>query len=69
MINHAIAKLSEGAGLGLSRLIAVVSELGLGSAAQADSLGSLVLPAWVGAALGFFLMSFWGLSSTAADRY
>jgi len=37
------------------RLIAAVSELGLGSAAQAASSGSMVVPAWVGAAPAFFL--------------
>lgn len=40
---------------GGGRLIAAVSELGLGSAAQAASSGSLVVPAWVGAAPAFFL--------------
>lgn len=53
------------------RLIAVVSELGLGSAAQAASLGSLVVPVWVNAAPAFLLepvASFWGLSGVLAGR-
>lgn len=40
---------------GVVRLIAAVSELGLGCAAQAASLGSLLVPAWVGEAPAFFL--------------
>lgn len=40
---------------GVVRLIAAVSELGLVSAAQAAPSGSLVDPAWVGAAPAFFL--------------
>lgn len=45
--------------VGWKRLIAAVSEPGLG--AQAASFGSLVVPAWVGAALAFFLGALWHL--------
>lgn len=55
--------------MGWKRLVAVVSEHGLG--AQAASSGSLVVPDWVGAALVFFLEPcgiFLGLSSALASR-
>lgn len=55
--------------MGWKRLFAVVSEPGL--RAQAASSGSLVVPAWVGAAFAFFLEPcaiFLGLSSALTSR-
>lgn len=55
--------------VGWKRLVAVVSESGLG--AQAASSGSLVIPAWVGAALVDFSEPcgiFSALSSALASR-
>lgn len=55
--------------MGWKRLVAIVSEPGFG--AQAASSGSLVVPAWIGAALVFFLKPcgiFLGLSSALASR-